>query len=236
MEVEAISAEIQKSKPNRFILDVGCGDGLTTIEIAARNPDCYIIGIDFSEKMIQLAGDNLCKRPDLSRRICFDVADITTLVDKCSGAKFVLVLSNRCLINLDVTEQYKALESISGLLKPGGKFIATENFVEGHDAMNNERVAIGLPEIPIQGHNNYFTESKFIEHGRKNFMDIKISDFSSSYYYATRVIYSKMCQMNGVEPDYDHDIHRLATKLIPRGKFSPIKLIVMKSWTGREFR
>jgi hypothetical protein len=61
-----------------------------------------------------------------------------------------------------------------------------------------------------------------------HFDEVNISDFSSSYYFATRVIYSKMCQMRSEKPDYDHDIHRLAIDLPDAGCFSPIRVAVLR--------
>jgi len=61
------------------------------------------------------------------------------------------------------------------------------------------------------------------------FFDIvEVKDFSSTYYFATRVIYSKMCQMRMEEPDYHHEIHQLAVQLPWTGKFSPIRMVVMR--------
>jgi hypothetical protein len=52
-------------------------------------------------------------------------------------------------------------------------------------------------------------------------------DFSSAYYLATRVIYSKFCALEGTPPDYRHPIHELSTKLPAVGDFSPIKLFIL---------
>ena len=42
-------------KGNERVLDIGCGDGKLTIEIAKRVPDGYVVGIDNSEEMISFA-------------------------------------------------------------------------------------------------------------------------------------------------------------------------------------
>ena len=44
-----------KFKGNESILDIGCGDGRTTAEIASRVPEGSIIGIDQSANMVNAA-------------------------------------------------------------------------------------------------------------------------------------------------------------------------------------
>ena len=37
------------------LVDIGCGDGRMTREIAARFPQCDVVGVDYSERAIALA-------------------------------------------------------------------------------------------------------------------------------------------------------------------------------------
>jgi hypothetical protein len=88
---------------------------------------------------------------------------------------------------------------------------------------------MGLPEIPVRWHNLFFNEDEFRSRVAGWFSEILFEDFSSAYYYATRVIYSAMCKARNEEPDYRHDIHKLAVDLPPLGKnFSPIRMFVLK--------
>jgi len=218
-----------KSENINKILDIGCGDGRSTLDIATQFPDCHFTGIDFSESMIKIANKYLELKNRLKDRVNFIVGDITKLHEEIHDTKFDIIISVRCLINLDTSDiQYKAISDISNHLTPNGYFIAIENFIGGHNKMNDSRRVMGLPEIPIRWHNKYFTEEEILYNSKKYFKQIEIKDFSSSYYFATRIIYSKMCQMRGEIPDYDHEIHQLATKLPWTGKFSPIKLLIMK--------
>jgi hypothetical protein len=131
------------------------------------------------------------------------------------------------LINLDSFErQTDAIAQIAEHTKAMGYYIAIENFIEGHENMNRARSSVGLPEIPVRWHNLYFKEQEFISNVQRFFDDITLKDFSSSYYFATRVIYSKMCQMRGETPDYSHEIHQLAIRLPWFGQFSPIRMAV----------
>lgn len=211
------------------LLDVGCGDGYSTLRIAQAFSGLTFLGIDYSEGMIRIARQRLESQPELAARGCFSLGDVTDLAQVCKDATFDLVLSDRCLINLDSIEhQRDAIAQIAQHARPGAVYLAIENFVEGHGNMNAARHSVGLPPIPVRWHNRYFQEREFIDAAARFFEHITFMDFSSSYYFATRVIYSAMCQMRGEAPDYHHEIHRLAIHLPWVGKFSPVRMAVMQ--------
>jgi ubiquinone/menaquinone biosynthesis C-methylase UbiE len=231
LEINTLIETIHQIKSENInkILDIGCGDGRSTLDIATQFPDCHFTGIDFSETMVKIANKNLELKNKLKDWVDFIVGDVTKLNEVIDDKKFDIIISDRCLINLDTSViQYKAISDLSNHLTPTGYFIAIENFIEGHNTMNDSRKAMGLSEIPIRWHNKYFNESDVLNISKKYFKQTVVKDFSSSYYFATRIIYSKMCQMRGEIPDYNHEIHQLATKLPWTGKFSPIKLLIMK--------
>ncbi len=214
--------------PGARILDLGCGDGRTTMRVAERLPSAQFVGIDYAAVMIDNATASLSNRQGLAQRVRFAVGDVTDSVSMISKERFDAAFSCRCLINLeDEAMQRKALANIAAALVPGGRFFAIENFMEGHDGMNRARAAVSLPAIPVRWHNRFFTENALHEATRGVFTIDRIDDFASAYYFATRVIYSKMCLMRSEEPDYDHDIHRLAVDLPPIGCFSPVRLAVL---------
>lgn len=210
-------------------LDLGCGDGYSTLKVADAIPSLSFWGIDYSENMIRIAGERLDSRPELRGRVTFTVGDVTNLRQACGNTAFGLILSDRCLINLDSTGcQSYAIAQIAEHISPGGYFVAIENFTEGHENMNSARRSIGLSEIPVRWHNLYFKEQEFVRSAERFFKVLAMKDFSSSYYFATRVIYSKMCQMRGENPDYRHEIHQLAVQLPWIGQFSPIRMAVLR--------
>ena len=79
-------------KGNEGILDIGCGDGCTSAEIAASVPLGFVVGLDSSREMIDYARKNfpLSRFPNLS----FDVGDAGNL--KYVGG-FDVVFSNAAL-------------------------------------------------------------------------------------------------------------------------------------------
>lgn len=49
-------------KGNETILDVGCGDGKITAEIASKYPKCSVIGLDISASMISFAQETFSQK------------------------------------------------------------------------------------------------------------------------------------------------------------------------------
>jgi ubiquinone/menaquinone biosynthesis C-methylase UbiE len=90
-----------KSKNTIKILDIGCGDGHSTLEIAAQFPDCYFTGIDFSETMVKIAKNNLESKNELKNRVDFFVGDVTEINGSIDDKKYDVIISDRCLINLE---------------------------------------------------------------------------------------------------------------------------------------
>jgi ubiquinone/menaquinone biosynthesis C-methylase UbiE len=210
------------------ILDAGCGDGYSTIRISKELTTFRFVGIDYSENMIEIAQRRL-REDGNPGTIEFIVADIEKLFPSFHSRKFDIVITDRCLINLDSTKaQYEVMRQIQQMLKPSGYYIAIENFLEGQKKLTELRQAVGLPEIPIRWHNLFFDESDFIAFAKSIFCFVRVVNFSSAYYFATRVIYSLLCKIRNEQPDYRHEVHRLSVNLPFVGDCSPIKLVIMQ--------
>jgi trans-aconitate 2-methyltransferase len=96
-------------KPGERILDLGCGTGQHASEIAQSGAE--VIGVDASLEMISSARANF---PQLR----LEVADATALPFR---KEFDAVFSNAALHW--IRDQHSAIASISGALKPGGRFV-----------------------------------------------------------------------------------------------------------------
>jgi len=96
------------------ILDVGCGDGKITAEIAGRVPRGSALGVDPSREMIAFASSRF--GPPAQANLRFEVADARRLPYR---DEFDLVVSFNALHW--VPEQGAALGSIRAALKPGGR-------------------------------------------------------------------------------------------------------------------
>jgi ubiquinone/menaquinone biosynthesis C-methylase UbiE len=211
------------------VIDLGCGDGYSTVNVAADFPALRFIGIDWSEDMLALARKRCAAQHGLSERMAFRRGDMRRLSECLEAEKFEVFLTSRSLINLMFAEeQYGTIAQIAEHLKPGGYYFCIENFMQGQHNFSQLRAAMGLPEIPVRWHNNFFDEREFVARTARHFDSLVFDSFLSSYYLATRVIYSAGCSLVGEEPDYFHPIHQTAGKLPPMGDFCPIKLVSMR--------
>jgi len=216
--------------PGSTVVDVGCGDGHATVSLAAAFPAIKFIGIDWSEEMLGLAEKGLAAQPPgLRNTVSFRIGDMRRLSGPLRSDRFEVFTTMRSLINLTTSEeQYDTIAQIAEHLVPGGYYFCIENFLRGQNNFNHLRVAMGLPEIPVRWHNHFFDEDRFLAETRPSFDSVVFDSFLSSYYLATRVIYSAGCHLTGQEPDYFHPIHRTAAKLPVIGDFCPIKLVTMR--------
>ncbi len=96
------------------ILDVGCGNGKITAEIAARVPDGSVLGVDPSHEMITFASSHYgaAAYPDLR----FEIADARSLPYR---EEFDVVVSFNALHW--IRQQDEALQSIYAAMKPGAR-------------------------------------------------------------------------------------------------------------------
>ena len=115
------------------VLDLGCGNGRITAEIAARLPLGTIVGVDSSADMIAFASNQF--DPALLPNLRFEVADARRLPFR---EEFDLIVSFNALHW--IPEQDEALRSIRSAMKsnglaqlrlvPGGKRKSLENVIE----------------------------------------------------------------------------------------------------------
>jgi trans-aconitate 2-methyltransferase len=99
-------------KGTEQILDVGCGNGKTTAEIAGRVPGGAVVGVDASAGMIAFAAAHTAHHPNLQ----FAVADARRLP---YDHAFDLVVSFNALHW--IPEQDQALQSIHSAIKQDGQ-------------------------------------------------------------------------------------------------------------------
>ena len=95
------------------VLDVGCGNGKVTAEIASRVPAGTVLGVDSSADMIASARHQF--GPELRPNLSFEVAEARQLLFR---HEFDLVVSFNALHW--VSEQEQALRSIRSALKSSG--------------------------------------------------------------------------------------------------------------------
>jgi len=98
------------------ILDIGCGDGKVTAEIASHLPKGKIIGIDNSSSMIELAQRNF---PNTNYpNLYFELGDARTFL---FSYQFDIIFSNAVLHW--VIDHRPVLKKMYDCLKPGGRIL-----------------------------------------------------------------------------------------------------------------
>ncbi|MCL6591377.1 MAG: methyltransferase domain-containing protein [Firmicutes bacterium] len=108
------------------IIDIGCGMGTTVLEIVKNYPALNkIIGLDFSQKMIEKANEERDKLPpELRKKVGFFVVDIQSL--PYMDEQFDIALSE-CVFNLiPFPNREKALSEVYRVLADDGAFLYTD--------------------------------------------------------------------------------------------------------------
>lgn len=138
--------DLLAAKPGERILDLGCGTGTLTAEIAASG--AQVVGVDRSPEMIEEARK---KFPDLR----FEVCDARSLK---FFAEFDAVFSNAALHW--IPEAASVVEGVARALKPGGRFVA-EFGGKGNvqNVMSALEAALKQLGIPTDGANVWYYPS-----------------------------------------------------------------------------
>ncbi len=207
LEIEAIASYV---RDDMRVLDIGCGNGITAIELSRRFA-LDLTGVDYAEEMVA-AARSLAKGADIKGSIDFKVGDLRQLAN--FDRSFDLIYTERVLINLpDWNAQREALERITSLLSLGGLYVMCENSRDGLDRINALRSRLRLPEVVPPWHNRYLQDA---EVGELRIQGVKlegINYYSSTYYFLSRVVNAALAANEGKEPDYDAEVNQLARSL-----------------------
>lgn len=120
MELIDFDSESSQNNP-RNILDVGCGSGELTQQLAQQPNVASVVGMDLDPGMIaqakaELDDDGNPQPADIT----FQVGDIRSF---SSETKFDVVFSNAALHWIPPNDMERAVESISECLKDGGQLV-----------------------------------------------------------------------------------------------------------------
>jgi ubiquinone/menaquinone biosynthesis C-methylase UbiE len=222
MEIKAIASYV---RTGMRILDFGCGNGITAIEIA-KHLKVDILGIDYAQAMIT-AAEGLAETATLTGRVRFQVGDDQALL--CIHDRFDLVYTERTLINLrDWESQRRAIANLTFLLNPGGIYVMCENSQEGLDAINDLRHQLGLKRIAAPWHNRYLRKNEIESIDIPGVTLEEVNHYSSTYYLLSRVLNAALAAKDGLEPAYDAPINQLALNLPPLGQWGQGKIWVWR--------
>lgn len=213
LEIEAIAKFV---RDGMRILEIGCGNGVTAMELSKRF-DVALTGIDFSNEMIAEA--TLAANSETFKgSVQFVVGDVRSIGAVAEG--YDLAFTERVLINLpDWETQRQSIADILSKLRPGGCYVMCENSQDGLDKINNMRISAGLACIAAPWHNRYFRDAE-IE--AASFPDARLEEvvhYSSTYYFLSRVVNAWLAARDGQDPRYDAPVNQLALSLPSIGEF-----------------
>ena len=109
-----VSEEIASHIDSGQILDVGTGPGYLPIEIAKRRPKVRIVGIDQTQKLIDMARRN-AREAGVSHQLTFEVGDANHL--RFEDNSYDMVISTGLLHSLK--NPVEAIDEWYRVLKPG---------------------------------------------------------------------------------------------------------------------
>jgi len=207
------------------IVDVGCGNGITAMELARRYA-VDVTGIDFSPEMIA-AAKGLSAGQSFKGRVQFVVGEVPGIVGDFNPCD--LAYTERVIINLPTwEEQQRGIREIGDLLKPGGLFLMCENSQDGLNELNDLRARVGLSPIQPPWHNRYLIDEEI---SRGDFGSLRLERvvyYSSTYYFLSRIVNAFLAAQAHEDPRYDSPVNQLALRLPSIGNLGQGRLWVWR--------
>lgn len=108
--------ELLALTPSDDVLDIGCGDGRLTAQLAARASEGRVLGVDASEEMVRHA--RACLPAESYPNLRFELADAAALA---YDREFTAVFSSAALHW--VSEHEGVVNGIARALRPGGRCV-----------------------------------------------------------------------------------------------------------------
>jgi len=215
LEIDALARAIERhwgsGRPPRSLLEAGCGNGYNAVALACAFPELQVAGIDYAATMVEMARRNAAEA-ELAHRIRIEPGDVLDLAAvEGLAPTYDVVVSDRCLINLDTLEHQKqAITALAERVAPGGLLLLIENSTRTHAAQNALRQRIGLPPRAPAEFNLFLDEDAIRPHLERHLDLLEVEDFISLH---DLVLYVLVPATNGGRVDYDHPLVEAATAL-----------------------
>jgi 2-polyprenyl-3-methyl-5-hydroxy-6-metoxy-1,4-benzoquinol methylase len=194
--------------PGMKLLDLGCGDGRSTILFSRSVKSA--VGMDYVESFVERARAHAQQHGALNTTfLAGDVRDLGPV--RRQFGRFDVATSIRCLINLaSWSNQAQALEQIAGTIEPGGLLLMSEGWTEGMAGLNARRQRAGLTGIAVVPYNTLLSRAQFEAEASRHFEVVAYHNLGF-YLYMSRVFQPRFVAPDA--PRHDHPINAIAADL-----------------------
>ena len=189
------------------ILEVGAGNGHLT-NILRRHVD-FVDAFDYAENMVEQARQLHGER---NNRFFHD----SVLAPAATKGPYDAVVCVRVLINLrNLEEQQRAFDNMAALVKPGGRLILVEGFLDGFNNINEVRQAAGIEPLKPAAINFYSPLSAWRD--RLAQYNVAAEFNTGTFDFLTRVVYPALAgaQQASGPSDFHQRINQLAATFDP---------------------
>ncbi len=189
------------------VLDIGCSNGHATLEQAQKVALEKIVGIDYSEAMIEQARCSKKEAKDLMCEVEFSCGDVRDI--PFADESFDIAYTTRVLINLsNWTEQKRAINECLRVVKRDGLVILSEAFWEPLMLLNSMRQLVNLKPLVEHDFNRYLKERALEEFLVQHHIEFQKIEFSAVYYLGSRFLRELITDFSNYE-GYENPINEL---------------------------
>jgi len=223
-ENKEIRRILKKLNPE-VVLDLGCGNGFSTSEICS-GLEGRVIGIDRNPEAIVNAQELTSSKNNFQ----FIAASMENI--PLDDNSIDTVYMKRSLCNLpSIKMQEDALNKCYRILKEDGTLLISDLIQEGYDKLTKIRRSLGLPKLRQPNHIRLPSEREITEMTQSKFELEEIRDVTSTYYFATRIVYPFLTKMLGGSQEnlqFDSLLHKVSAALPSFGSIGANKLYLLR--------